>query len=192
MTSPDVSQIPHSQVGQVPGVQHDSAVFWCVNAVGFFLVFLLALVALVKAQRRRPWDAMFVAASPMVALTAFINWDMLARRLRGRRALGVVDPATDLGGVFIGLGAATKLYPMFFLGPLLVLCLRERRLDAWSKTAAAGAHAGWSWTCPIYLWSPTEFLWFWRFNASRGPDYGSIWLLFSMAGHSASRRTRST
>ena len=32
-------------------------------------------------------------------------------------------------GIFIGLGTATKLYPLFFLGPLLVLCLRERKMD---------------------------------------------------------------
>src|SRR6478736_4503614 len=35
---PDLSRITHDQVGQVLAVQHDSAVFWCVNAVGFFVV----------------------------------------------------------------------------------------------------------------------------------------------------------
>jgi uncharacterized membrane protein len=184
--SPDVSQIPHSQVGQVLGVQHDSAVFWCVNAVGFFLVYLLALMALVKAQRRRPWDAMFVAASPMVALAGFINWDLLAVGCVAGALWAWSTRRPVWAGIFIGLGAATKLFPLFLLGPLLVLCLRERRLDVWVKTAAAGVATWLVIDLPVYLWSPTEFLWFWRFNADRGADYGSVWLLFSDVGHPAS------
>ena len=32
-----------------------------------------------------------------------------------------------LTGVLIGLGTAAKLYPLFLLGGMLVICLRERR-----------------------------------------------------------------
>jgi uncharacterized membrane protein len=184
--APDVSALPHSDVGQQPGVQHDSGLFWCVNAVGFFLVLMLALVALVKAQPRRPWDAAFVAASPMLALTAFINWDMLAVGLVAGAIWAWSTRRPVWAGILIGLGSASKLFPMFLLGPLFVLCLRQRRLDAWAKTAVAALVAWLVVDLPIYLWSPTEFLWFWRFNASRGPDFGSLWLLFSMAGHTAS------
>ncbi len=38
---------------------------------------------------------------------------------------------------------------------------------------------------PIYFWSPDEFMWFWQFNSSRGPDFGSIWLVASNYGHTA-------
>jgi uncharacterized membrane protein len=182
---PDLTAVPHDEVGQLPGVQHDSAVFWCVNAVGFFVILLLALLALVKAQRRRPWDAMFVAASPMIALTTFINWDMLPLACVAGALWAWSTRRPIWAGIFIGLGTATKLYPMFLLGPLLVLCLRSRKMDAFTKTTAAALTAWLVVDLPIYLWSPTEFLWFWRFNASRGPDFGSVWLLFSMVGHSA-------
>ncbi len=184
--SPEVSAIAHSEVGQLPGVQHDSGLFWSVNAVGFFVVLLLALLALVKAQPRRPWDAMFVAGSPMLALTTFINWDMLAVGLVAGALWAWSTRRPIWAGIFIGLGTATKLYPLFLLGPLLVLCLRKRQLEPWTKTAAAALTAWLVVDLPVYLWSPTEFLWFWHFNASRGPDFGSLWLLFSMAGKSAS------
>ena len=59
-----------------------------------------------------------------------------------------------LTGVFIGLGAATKLYPLFFLGPLLVLCLRERQMTAWVQTFAAALVSLVAVNLPIYLWSP--------------------------------------
>lgn len=187
-SSPDVSRIPHSDVGQVLGVQRDSAIFWGVNAVGFFVVLIMSLVALVRAQRRRPWDAMFVAASPMLALTAFINWDILAVGCVAGALWAWSTRRPIWAGVFIGLGTATKLYPLFLLGPLLVLCLRKRQLDEWTKTAAAGLTVWLAVNIPIYLWSPSEYLWFWRFNSERGADWGSVWLLFSSFGHSASAR----
>ena len=45
-----------------------------------------------------------------------------------------------LTGILIGLGAATKLYPLFLLGALLVICLGDRRLlrFAMALTAAVG------------------------------------------------------
>jgi uncharacterized membrane protein len=184
-TSPDLSQVPHSEIGANLGVQHDSAVFWSVNAVGFFLVLLVGLTFLVQAQRRRPWDAMFVALSPSLALTATINWDLLAFAWVGGIFWAWSTKRPILTGIFIGLGAATKLYPMFFLGPLLVLCLRERRLDVWTQTTAAALVAWLAVDLPVYIWSPDSFLWFWQYNASRGPDFGSLWLVASNYGHTA-------
>jgi uncharacterized membrane protein len=187
--SPDLSSVPHASVGANLDVQHDSAVFWSVNAIGFFAVLLVALVLLVRAQPRRPWDAMFVALSPSLALTATINWDLLALGWVAAIVWAWSTRRPILTGVFIGLGAATKLYPLFFLGPLLVLCLRERRMDAWTKTMAAALLAWLAVDLPVYLWSPNAFLWFWQFNARRGPDLGSLWLVASNYGHPVSSHT---
>ncbi len=136
--SPDVSQLPHSAVGNNEDVQYDGAVFWAVNAVGFFVVLLVALVLLVRAQPRRPWDAVYIAGAPALALTAMINWDVLAIGMVAAFFWAWSTRRPVLAGVFIGLGAATKLYPLFFLGPLLVLCFRERRMDVWVKTLCCG------------------------------------------------------
>jgi uncharacterized membrane protein len=183
--SPDLSQVPHSQIGNNLGVQYDSAVFWSVNAVGFFLVLVVALVLLVRAQPRRPWDALFVAGSPSLALAAMINWDMLAVGCVAGIVWAWAKRRPVVTGLLIGLGTATKLYPLFFLGPLLVLCLRERRLDAWVRTCTAALAAWLLLDLPVFVWSPDAFLWFWHFNASRGADFGSLWLLASSRGYSA-------
>jgi uncharacterized membrane protein len=189
-TSPDLADLPHSSVGSIAGVQHDSAVFWSVNAVGFFLVLLIGLVLLVRAQPRRPWDAMFVAASPSLALSATINWDLVAFGWVAAMFWAWSTRRPVLTGVFIGLGAATKLYQLFLLGPLLVLCWRERKLDAMKRTALAAAATWVVVDLPIYVWSPHAFLWFWKFNASRGPDYGSLWLVWAnYSGNYASPHT---
>ncbi len=187
--SPDLSEVPHDAASNDLDVQHDSAVFWGVNAVGFFMVLLLGLVLLVRAQPRRPWDAMFVAASPALALTAMINWDVLGLGCVAAILWAWSTRRPVLTGVLIGLGAAIKLYPLFFLGPLLVLCLRERHLDAWVRTCAAALVAWLALDLPVYLWSPDAFLWFWQFNAARGPDFGSLWLVASDLGQVASAST---
>ncbi|MGI8435032.1 MAG: glycosyltransferase family 87 protein [Nocardioidaceae bacterium] len=187
--SPDLSDVPHEQVGADLRVQHDTAVFWGVNAVGLFLLMLGAVALLVRAQRRRPWDAMLVAASPALALTALINVDLLALVSLAGILWAWSTRRPSVTGVLIGLGAATKLFPVFVLGPLFVLCLRERRLPVFARTF------GWavvSWLVidvPVYIWSPDAFSWFWTFNARRGPDFGSLWLVASNYGHTASAHT---
>jgi uncharacterized membrane protein len=188
--SPDLSDLPHDFIGGNLGVQHDSALYWGVNAVGFFLVLLLGLVLLIYAQPKRPWDAMFVAASPALALAATINFDLVAFGWVAAMLWAWSTRRPVLTGIFIGLGAATKLYQLFLLGPLLVLCLRERRLDVAARTAVAALVAWLVVDLPIYIWSPHAFLWFWKFNASRGPDFGSLWLVWAnWTEHSASPHT---
>ncbi|HSS67526.1 MAG TPA: glycosyltransferase 87 family protein [Nocardioidaceae bacterium] len=189
--TPPGGDVPNSPVATQLKGEYRSAVFWSVNAVGFFFVLLIALAFLVNAQRRRPWDALFVAASPCLALAAMINWDVLALGLVAAFLWSWSTRRPVSAGIFIGLGTATKLFPLFFLGPLLVLCLRERQMTEWTKTFTAAVVA---WTVvdlPIYVWSPDAFKWFWEFNASRGPDYGSLWLVVSnySPSHTASPHT---
>jgi uncharacterized membrane protein len=187
--SPPGGDVPNSPVSTQIRGEYGSAVFWCVNAVGFFLVLLIAMAFLVNAQKRRPWDALFVAASPALALAAMINWDVLALGLVAAFLWSWSTRRSVSAGVFIGLGAAAKLYPVFFLGPLLVLCLRERRMSEWAKTFTAAVVAWSVVDLPIYLWSSDAFTWFWKFNASRPPDFGSIWLVAENYGHTASAHT---
>jgi uncharacterized membrane protein len=184
--SPDVSTLSHDDVGGDKDVQYDGTVFWGVNAVGFFALLVFALGLLVHAQRRRPWDAMFIAASPCLALTAMINWDVLVIGCVAAFLWAWSTRRTVWAGIFIGIGAATKLFPLFFLGPLLVLCWRERKFDTWMHTAAAALGAWLVVNLPIFYWSPDEYLWFWKFNAGRGPDFGSLWLVAANYGHAAS------
>ncbi len=187
--SPDVSELNHSEVGSDERVQYDGALFWGVNAVGFFVILLAALALLVHAQRRRPWDAMFVAASPALALASMINWDLLAVGCVAGIIWAWSTRRPVWTGIFIGLGTATKLFPLFFLGPLLVLCVRERKVDAWLATAAAALATWLALNLPVFYWSPDEYLWFWKFNSGRGPDFGSLWLVAANYGHSASAHT---
>ena len=108
-----------------------------VNAVGFAALTLLAVWLLAGVNRRRPWDAALVAASPVLALTAVINWDLLALVFVAGALWAWARDRPVLTGVMIGLGTAAKLYPLFLLGALLVICVRDRRLRDFAAAVLA-------------------------------------------------------
>jgi uncharacterized membrane protein len=90
-----------------------------------------------RAAGLRPWDGAIVAAAPVVVLFLGTNWDMAAVAFGTAAILAWARRRPRLAGVLLGLGAATKLFPVLFLLPLFVLCLRAARLRAWLATAAA-------------------------------------------------------
>ena len=130
------------------------------------------------AGRERRWTALLVALSPAVILAAFINWDLIAM---GLATLGMAAWASRrqvLAGVLLGLAVATKFYPVFLFGPLLVLCLRAGRLRAFWATAGAAALAWLAVNLPVAIAAPDGWLKFYRLNESRPADWGSIWYFF--------------
>ena len=103
-------------------------IFVDVNTVLLGVCLLIAVWAQVRLRAGRPWDAMMVAASPCVAAAALINWDLLPIALTALGVLFWSRRRPGWAGVLWGLGMAAKLYPLFLLGPLLMLCLRARRM----------------------------------------------------------------
>ena len=186
---PDVSSRPVEEIGGLPAVRHGSAVYFAVTVVGLFVCALVAIWALAGVHRRRPWDAMFVAASPALALAGTINWDLLPMALVCAALLAWSRSRPGLAGVLIGLGTAAKLYPVFLLGALLVVCIRARRLPAFATAAAAAAASWLAVNLPVYLASPEGWKTFWTFNAGRSGEFGSFWYVLSLAGHPASSST---
>ena len=110
-----------------------------------------AVGVILALRRRRPWDAAMFALSPALLVTATVNWDLLAIGLAvfGHVRLGA-DAWPVAAGVLLGLGGAAKLWPLFLLGPLIVLALRSRRLARGAdhdrrrrrSTVAGGQRAG--------------------------------------------------
>ena len=100
----------------------------------------VATVAVILAlRRRRPWDAAMFALSPALLVTATVNWDLLAIGLAafGMLRLGA-DARPVAAGVLLGLGGAAKLWPLFILGPILVLGAPDRA--GWRAGAGHGRH----------------------------------------------------
>ncbi len=183
---PDVGArqaLPADEVYAAPGVGDETGRYFVVTSVLLAAVGLLAAYFMAGAHRGRPWDAMLFAASPVLALSGLINWDLLAVAMVAGALWAWARGRPVLSGVLIGLGAATKLYPMFILGALLVVCLRTRRMRSFLLATVAAALAWFLTNLPVLLYGYDEWKVFWSFNSDRGADLGSLWLVWQQAGH---------
>jgi uncharacterized membrane protein len=158
-------------------------IFVDVNAVLLGGLFLVAVWAQVRTVDTRPWDGMMLAASPCVAAAALINWDMLPVALTALGMLAWARRHPAWAGALFGLGMAAKLYPVLLLGPLFLLCFRARRMPDFITTASAFVLSWGAVNLPVLALAPQGWKDFWLFNSDRTGDFGSIWYVFSLAGH---------
>ncbi|WP_110180823.1 glycosyltransferase family 87 protein [Nocardioides solisilvae] len=168
-------------------VAEEGTLYVAVNAAGFALVVLLStwLLAGVNRgrdaagrRRSRPWDAAGFALAPALAVTGLVNWDLLAIGFVAAALWAWSRDRPVLTGVMIGLGTATKLFPLFLLGGVLVLCLRRRRWADLVNTVSAAFLAWGVANLPAWLLGPEDWKVFWSFNSERGADLGSLWLVW--------------
>ncbi len=171
---------PDALFGQ-PEIAREITVYVGLNAVGLALLTLLSAWLLARVNPRRPWDAAIFAASPALALTGLVNWDLLAVVCVAGTLWAWSRGRPVATGVLLGLGAAVKLYPAFLLGGVLVLCVRARR---WRELAVVTGTAVLAWAlanAPALLTGPEQWRVFWSFNAERAADLGSVWTMLSQA-----------
>ena len=151
--------------------------YWFVNSGALMACAALLVCCVARTHRRRPWDALLVALAPALALTATINWDLLAVALTAAGMLMWARGRPVLTGVLLGLATAAKLYPSLLLGPLLLLCLRSGRWREFGQSLGAAAVA---WACvnvPVMAAAPEGWAKFYTFSQERGVDFGSLWLI---------------
>ena len=60
------------------GDVHRAQVFWLLNSGMLMIVAVVAVIAVMRTHRRRPWDALLFALAPVLALDGTVNWDLLA------------------------------------------------------------------------------------------------------------------
>ena len=150
-------------------------VYFDLSALWLGIAWLLAVGALVRLRPGRPWDAAIAAVSPLVAVHAFTNFDMLAVAAATVGMLAWARRRPALAGLVLGIGGAAKLYPLFLLFPLLVLCLRAGRWRAWLVAAGTGAATWVAINLPVALVSPAGWWEFFRLNGQRGADPDSLY-----------------
>ncbi|MFE5035108.1 glycosyltransferase family 87 protein [Streptomyces sp. NPDC056683] len=154
-------------------------VYWFVNAGMLMLCAAIIAVCVVRTHRRRPWDGLLVALAPAFALTATINWDLLAVALTAAAMLMWSRSRPLAFGVLLGLATAAKLYPVFLLGPLFLLCWRASK---WREFFVATGGAVGAWlvvNLPVMIFAFDGWSKFYTFSQERGVDFGSFWLIWA-------------
>jgi uncharacterized membrane protein len=172
---------PTGDVASSGQVRKETRAFVIVNTLGFAALAILSAWLLAGVNPRRPWDAAAFAVSPALVLTGIINWDMLAVVFVAGALFTWARGRPLATGALIGVGTATKLYPLFLLGPVAIICLRERRYRDLVDTVLAAAASWFVLNAPAYLSGKDEWKRFWEFNSERGPDLGSAWLVLQQA-----------
>ncbi|MEU7007721.1 glycosyltransferase 87 family protein [Streptomyces sp. NPDC046332] len=158
---------------------HREQIYWMVNAGMLMVCAVIMAVCVARTHRRRPWDALLVALAPAFALTATINWDLLAVALTSAAVLMWSRGRPLTFGALLGLAIAAKFYPFLILGALLLLCWRAGR---WREFGAALVGVAGAWLAvnlPVMLLAPAGWKQFYTFNEERNVDFGSLWLLIS-------------
>ncbi|WP_327274128.1 glycosyltransferase 87 family protein [Streptomyces sp. NBC_01224] len=160
-------------------IQHREQMYWMVNAGLLMICAVIIAVCVARTHRRRPWDGLLVALAPAFALTATINWDLLAVALTAAAMLMWSRGRVLAFGVLIGLATAAKLYPVLLLGPAFVLCWRAGK---WREFGLATLGAVVSWlvvNLPVMIFAPEGWSKFYGFSKERGIDFGSFWLIIT-------------
>lgn len=160
-------------------MQNQEQMYWMVNAGMLMICTAVIAVCVARTHRRRPWDALLLALAPAFALTATINWDLLAVALTAAAMLMWSRGRALAFGILIGLATAAKLYPVLLLGPLLLLCWRAGK---WREFATAALGAAGAWlvvNLPVMLMAPEGWKKFYTFSQERQVDFGSFWLIIT-------------
>ena len=114
------------------------------------------------------------ALAPTLILYAFLNWDLLPVALVALALVAFKRGDDRWAGLWLGLGAASKLFPGLLLPGLLVSRLVARRQMAWQLIG--GAVGGFLLlNLPIYLADPAGWWYPWQFQAERFPNFETVW-----------------
>ena len=169
--------LPVHEIGKEHSSINQGTWFYDGNALVLCALAVATAATILAMRRRRPWDAAIFAVSPILFITATVNWDFLAI---GFAAFGLYAWARRrplVAGILLGMGGAAKLWPLFILGPLFVLGLRSRRLREWGY-ALGGAAATWLLVnLPVIVLYPDSWLRFFRLNDERPVDWGTLWYI---------------
>jgi uncharacterized membrane protein len=157
--------------------------FFYINALMLAICLVVAVVAVAMTVKRRPWDAAMFALAPGTILCATINWDLLAICLTAIAMLLWSRRYPTWAGVALGLAAAAKFYPLLLLGPLLLLCWRAARLNAFFRVFTGAAMSWLAVNLPFMIINFDGWARFYKFSSERGEDFGSVWLLLTNLGY---------
>jgi uncharacterized membrane protein len=170
--------LPHAPV------QSRGLAFYDLTAVSLALLAILAVVATAYAAGARLSlrAGLMCALAPGLLLAAYINWDLLAVALSALAVAAWAGRRTVTAGVLLGLAISAKFYPIVFVWPFVLLCLRAGRWRELGKLLAGTAGSWLVINVPVMVLAWNGWLRFYSFSKERSVDWGSIFFLAARHG----------
>lgn len=149
------------------------------SAIGLAAAFTVSLYVLWRL--RGPVPALWFSVSPLLLVFGLLNWDLLGIATWGLAIWAFERKRYRLSGLFVGIGVATKFFPIVLLPYLgMYLYRRERRRH---RIQLKQFLTGFLWTgvginLPFALFAERGWSQFFTYNSGRGPDPGVYqWLM---------------
>jgi uncharacterized membrane protein len=157
----------------------DVAAYFTIGAIILGMFYLWAVASTARIARRRVWDVAIMCLSPLLIVHAFTNWDLLAIGMTAGAMVAWARGRPILAGALIGLGAATKLYPLLLLGPLLLLAIRSAKFRGFVRAVAAAAVVWLVLNVPVMILYPAGWYEFIKLNSQRVAEYDSWYAIYT-------------
>ncbi|MCU1655754.1 MAG: conserved rane protein of unknown function [Pseudonocardiales bacterium] len=166
-------------------------IFGVITAALLSVCGLVVTAGTAQAAGRRPYDAAIFALSPLLALHAFTNWDLLAMALTSGALWAWARRKPVLAGALIGLGTAAKLYPILLLVAIGILALRTRRYAPAVWAAVAAVFVWLAVNLPVAMAYYPGWSEFYRFSIKRPAERSTAWAMIRTLTSGSVRSTES-
>ncbi|WP_432541499.1 glycosyltransferase 87 family protein [Kineococcus sp. SYSU DK002] len=148
-------------------------------AAVLLLLAALTVVVAVRAMtgRRRGWDTVLLAVSPVLVLTSLLSFDLVAVALATAGLACWARRRPVAAGVLLGLAVAARTYPVLLLVAIVLLAVRSGRRRAAGVTVAVAAGAWAAVNVPFALADADAWAGFAGAFLAQRAGYGSPWVL---------------
>lgn len=151
----------------------DGSSFFFATAMILAVMGAAAGMLLIALARDR-WRLALVFAAPPLVLYSFHNWDLLPMLLVMAAVFSWRTGRTTMTGVWLGLGAASKVYPGLLLPAFLLHEGRRTGRVPWKMVWAAAISFVFL-NLPIAVANLPAWLYPWRFQSTRFPNFETHW-----------------
>lgn len=163
----------------IPSNSNSATNYYLINAflIALLFIFVVLLVAHIKPKY---WYLLPVA--PAMIASLYINWDLWAIVSMLVAIYWFDKEKYKWSALALGISISTKFMPIFLLLPIFLILWRKNRIREIAQYAGIVITSWLAINLPVALSTPQGWWRFYELNLSRGADWGSPWLAFSMLG----------
>jgi len=162
-----------------PSNSNSATNYFLINA---FLIALLFIFMVVLIAHIKPNFWYLLPVSPAMIASLYINWDLWAITSMLIAIYWFDKEKYKWSALALGISIATKFMPIFLLLPIFLILWRKNRIREIAQYSEIVIASWLAINLPVALTTPQGWWRFYDLNLSRGADWGSPWLAFSILG----------